>query len=37
MDADNYKDQARGKKTFFMLNWTEHEISTAHKNQNTEK
>ena len=23
---------ARGYKTFFMLNSTEHEISTAHKN-----
>ena len=26
-----YPDQARGYKTFFMLNSTEHEISTAHK------
>ena len=27
----------RGYKTFFMLNSTEHEISTAHKNKNTNK
>ena len=26
-----------GYKTFFMLNSTEHEISTAHKNENAEK
>ena len=31
------QDQARGYKTFFMLNSTEHEISTAHKHLNTDK
>ena len=30
-------DQAPGYKTFFMLNSTKHEISTAHNNENTEK
>ena len=27
----------QGYKTFFMLNSTEHKISTAHKNENTDK
>ena len=27
----------RGYKTFYMLNSTEHEISTGHQNQNTDK
>ena len=27
----------RGYKTFFKLNSTEHEITTAHKNENTDK
>ena len=30
-------DQAPSYKTFFMLNSTEHEISIAHKNYNTDK
>ena len=30
-------NQARGYKTFFMLNSTEHENSIAHKNYNTDK
>ena len=32
VDPDQLADLARGYKTFFMLNSTEHEISTAHKN-----
>ena len=31
------KIRLRGYKTFFMLNSTKHEISTAHKNWNTDK
>ena len=31
------KHRPRGYKTFFMLNSTEHKISTAHKNLNAEK
>ena len=31
------KYRPRGYKTFFMLNSAEHEISTAHKNYNTDK
>ena len=31
------KSKPQGYKSFFMLNSTEHEISTAHKNQNTDK
>ena len=27
----------QGYKTFFMLNLTKHEISTAHKKENTDK
>ena len=34
---DNKHAQARGYKTFFMLNKTEHEISTACKNKNLHK
>ena len=30
-----YINRPRGYKTIFMLNSTEHEISTAHKNKNT--
>ena len=29
--SDIAENQARGYKTFFMLNWTERDISTAHK------
>ena len=29
---DAYKSKTQVYKTFFMLNSTEHEISTAHKN-----
>ena len=32
-----YVFRPRGYKTFFMLNSTEHEISTGHKNLNTDK
>ena len=31
------RSRPRGYKTFFMLNSTEHEISSAHKNYNTDK
>ena len=30
-------DQARGYKTFFMLNSTDYEISIPHENKNIEK
>ena len=33
----NHQNRPQGYKTFFMLNLTEHEISTAHKNENTNK
>ena len=32
-----YMTRPRGYKTFFMLNSIEYEISTAHKNLNTDK
>ena len=32
-----HANHTQGYKTFFMLNSTEHEISTAHKNLNTDK
>ena len=37
MSAGLKKDQAWGYKTFFVLNSTEHKISVAHKNLNTDK
>ena len=36
-EGDKVGQEHQGYKTFFMLNSTEHEISTAHKNQNTDR
>ena len=33
----DFQNRTRGYKTFFMLNSSEHEIPTAHKNYNTDK
>ena len=35
--VDTEKHTGPEVKTFFMLNWTEHEISSAHKNLSTIK
>ena len=35
--SKHYEPWSRGYKTFVKLNLTEHEISTAHKNSNSDK